>query len=96
MPVLIIQTNPDGSVSIAAPAQVPPDLMADAETVASLDEAAQVLQDVLGAEQAAPGEQQQDPGRVADESVPGQSGDGDVTEDAMAQGFQNVRGAPRR
>lgn len=92
MPALIIETQPDGSVRIAAPAQIPPELMADAEQVGSLDEAAQVVVDVLGAEQTgAP----QEPGRVPDESVPGQSGDGDTTESAMEQGFRNVRGAPR-
>lgn len=96
MAALIIQTNPDGSVSIAAPTQIPPELMADAEQVESIEQAAQVLQDVLGAEQAG--------GTVPDESVdPAGSGDGTPVkqqpaqdpEADMEQGFRNVRGAPR-
>jgi hypothetical protein len=91
MAVLIIQTNEDGTVSIAAPAQVPPELLADAEQVGSLDEAAQVLVDVLGAE---PSELAKDPegGETATEEVAAPQAS---TEDAMEQGFRNVRGAPR-
>ena len=87
MPALIIQTNEDGTVSIAAPAQIPQELLADAETVNSLEEAAQVLQDVLGAEQT---------GEQAPPAAPGGSGpQGEQPMDPMEQGFRNVRGTPR-
>lgn len=93
MAVLIIQTNPDGSVSIAAPAQVPPELMADAEQVASVDEAAQVVQDVLGAEGAGPGAPMGEGGETATEEVA--QPQAQDQEAAMEQGFTNVRGARR-
>ncbi len=90
MPALIIQTNEDGTVSIAAPQQIPPELLADAEQVASLDEAAQIVKDVLGADQA--GEQPAGPDMVAPASEAPPVAD---EEAAMEQGFRNVRGAPR-
>lgn len=95
MPTLIIQTNEDGTVSIAAPAQVPPELMADAEQVESLEQAAQIVQDVLGAEQTgSQGEQMPaEPGQ-GQEGQMQQPPEGDQ-EAAMEQGYRNVRGAPR-
>lgn len=103
MPCLIIETQPDGTVKIAAPAQVPPEMLADAETVESLEQAAQVMQDVLGADQGS--------GRAVepDADQTGGAPDGDADNmggaaqpaaegamDPMEQGFRNVRGAPRR
>lgn len=104
MPALIIEVRDDGSVLIAAPAQIPPELMADAQQVASVEEAAQVVTDVFGQageQQAAPEGGEQQRGNVPDESVPGQSGDGDVVTEqqpaaddedaAMAEGFGAAR-----
>jgi hypothetical protein len=110
MPALIIQTNEDGSVSIAAPASIPDELMSDAEQVASLEEASQVVQDVLGTagEQPAAGSEEAGPGEGAAEPQGAEQGEAQdnggmpsaamdaQAEAAMQQGFQNVRGAPRR
>lgn len=90
MPTLIIEAY-DGRVRIAAPGQVPPEMMADAEEVSSLEEAAQLVIDVLGPEQ---GNSEQQPGDGASEEAAEPQGQ-PPQEDAMEQGFRNVRGAPR-
>ncbi len=55
MAVLIIQTNPDGTAMVAAPAQVPPELLQDAVPAANLDEAMQLAQAALGNAEGAEG-----------------------------------------
>lgn len=99
MSALIIQTNEDGTVSIAAPAQIPPELLADAETVASLEEAAQIVQDVLGADMTG-GKEQDAPMDAGTGQLPTSEGgapqaEAEDPDAAMEQGFTNVRGARR-
>ncbi len=48
MAVLIIQTNPDGTAMVAAPAQVPPELLQDAVPAANLEEAMELAKGALG------------------------------------------------
>ena len=82
MPHLIIQTNPDGTVLIAAPAQIPPELMEGAESAESLEQAAQIMQDVLGAEQTGEG----DPNSMGGEQAPNPQAAGAGEEGASPQG----------
>jgi hypothetical protein len=92
MAVLILQTNPDGTVAVAAPAgPLPPELMADAEQAASLDEALTLVGEVLGAEGEGKPVTGEQPPAGASAAAPAT----DDPEAAMQQGYANVRGQPR-
>ena len=75
MPHLIIQTNEDGTVLIAAPQQIPPELMEGAESAESLEQAIQIAQEVLGAENTG-GDQPADPNSMGGEASSSQQAAG--------------------
>lgn len=89
MAVLIIQTNPDGTAMVAAPAQVPPELLQDAVPAANLEEAMQLAQAALG--QAEGGEGGEGAGMASEEggeAAPGTPGkEATSTETAPAMGM---------
>ena len=83
MAVLIIQTNPDGTAMVAAPAQVPPELLQDAVPAANLEEAMQLAQAALGG-----GEGAGMAGEEGGEAAPGMPGkEATSTETAPAMGM---------
>lgn len=67
MAILIIQTNPDGTAMVAAPAQVPPELLQDAVPAANLEEAMQLAQAALGQAEGGEGEGQKGAGMAGEE-----------------------------
>ena len=93
MAVLIIQAHEDGTVAIAAPDQIPPELMPDAEQLAQVDEAAQIVKVVLGADQTGADGAGNEEAAVSEESGTVAPAAPANEEAAMEQGFRNVRGA---
>ena len=84
MAVLIIQTNPDGTAMVAAPAQVPPELLQDAVPAANLEEAMQLAQAALGqAEGGEGGEGAGMAGEEGGEAAPGKEATSTETAPAM-------------
>lgn len=86
MAILIIQTNEDGTAMVAAPAQVPPELLQDAVPAANLEEAMELAKGALGqtegAEGAAPGGMEGE-GAEGGEAAPGQETTSTETAPAM-------------
>lgn len=87
MAILIIQTNEDGTAMVAAPAQVPPELLQDAVPAANLEEAMELAKGALGQtegaeEGAAPGGMEGEGG----EAAPGMGQETTSTETAPAMG----------
>jgi hypothetical protein len=90
MPAIIICTKPDGRILVSAMAEVPPEYEQDALEVASLDEAASLMQDVLGEGEATTGEMQEEP--AEQEEVSGAEGmPMESAEDQMAAGFTRAK-----
>lgn len=91
MAILIIQTNPDGTAMVAAPAQVPPELLQDAVPAANLDEAMQLAQAALGQAEGGEGAGGEGAGMAGDEggeAAPGMPGkEATSTETAPAMGM---------
>lgn len=97
MPYLVICQKPDGSIEVAAhPGEATPEMLADAQPAASVDEAAQMVRDTLGGQEGATGEQPPAPGAESSGEdsgeMPGAEGmPMDTRDDQMAAGFQRAR-----
>lgn len=99
MAALILMTKPDGTVQVAVAqeAQIPPELMQDAETLPDVASAAQAIEQVLGeggehqgADQGAGAESAAADASAQDASQPPGASEPDE-DNAMAQGFNNAR-----
>lgn len=98
MAILIIQTNPDGTAMVAAPAQVPPELLQDAVPAANLEEAMELAEAALGQGESAEGGEGDDTmagagmaGEDGGEAAPGMPG---AKADSTATG--PAQSAPQR
>ena len=91
MAILIIQTNEDGTAMVAAPAQVPPELLQDAVPAANLEEAMELAKGALGQTEGAEGADQaggmEGGGEEGGEAAPGMGQEATSTETAPAQGM---------
>lgn len=68
MPYIVICKKPDGSIEVAAHAdEAPPELLQDAQPAASVDEAAQLVKDVLGEGEASGADQGTPEGSAPDQ-----------------------------
>lgn len=91
MPSILIHTNDDGTVT-AAPIDATPDMLAQGETFASLDEAMDAVSEVLGGgEQDVPGDT--DDGQEGTMPPEGKQMGPDPmpTDDPMTQGYRDAR-----
>jgi hypothetical protein len=86
MPALIIATQPDGTILVNALPEAPPEMMEGAQPAESLEEAASMVNDVLGAQQTGE-EPTEGEDRRAEEGE-----DPSTAQDAMTSGFDSVRG----
>lgn len=89
MPYMLICAKDDGTVHVNAfPGDAPPDMLADAQPVADLEEAARMVPGVLGAEEPAvageEGEEAAQPGA----EMPAQ---GDTGMEPMQAGFNRAK-----